>query len=265
MNATQNDWERILDEAESLYKIRRRGCDMEPGEYAWCRRYLPPTRAEWQRRVEALIARLRRNHPCGGALAVSIGDREYNCAEGTLINAAFADGLVCNAEWKVAWEVDGPDLWNTPTGLALETMRDKTMCFLDDAGKRDIADAIERWEPIAVWEYPYRPDVEADPFNPYRKLSMCNIAPEARLWFGLRLNTSGDDDVWTHPLTASAAPEMNDRHGDMWRIDAGSLMAMNDIVMSRGYDPLSMFADLLEIGLDRSKANFWHPHIYALA
>ena len=171
MNATQNDWERILDEAESLYKIRRRGCDMEPGEYAWCRRYLPPTRAEWQRRVEALIARLRRNHPCGGALAVSIGDREYNCAEGTLINAAFADGLVCNAEWKVAWEVDGPDLWNTPTGLALETMRDKTMCFLDDAGKRDIADAIERWEPIAVWEYPYRPDVEADPFNPYRKLS----------------------------------------------------------------------------------------------
>ena len=76
---------------EGLTKLRRLGYDMDASQYIWDRQYLPPTPAEWRRRVETLIAELRSGNPCGGALHVSVGDMEYHCVEGMVIKTAEAD------------------------------------------------------------------------------------------------------------------------------------------------------------------------------
>ena len=59
---------------------------------------------------------------------------------------------------------------------------------------------------------------------------------------------------------------MSDLHGGHWQTSSHSLGGLNDDLMSRGFNPLVVFADLLEIGLaDPKNATFWHPHVYALA
>ena len=274
-----------MDANEGLTKLRRLGYDMDASQYIWDRRYLPPTPAEWRRRVEALIAELRRGNPCGGALHVSAGDMEYYCVEGIVIKAAVADDAPIVSEWDNVWEVDTDSAVDAAMAdgadgaapvaadpdkvvdAAMAALHDGSAAFLRAVSRPEVASALAEHEPIAAWDCSYRPDDENDPINPYLGWGGYNVSPEARLWFGLGVEPEGGSDwFWVAPLTIHAAPKMSDWHGGHWQTSSHSLGGLNDDLMLRGFNPLIVFADLLEIGLaDPKSANFWHPHIYALA
>ena len=275
MSVTLHELKSVLDATPGLNKFARLAFnDLNADQYLWDQRYLPPTRAEWRRRVEELIAGLRSSNPCGGALSVEVGsqedyseEREYFCAEGVIIRVAEGDQAPLSGEWHGIWGMgDYPEACTVDEALA--ELMSGGCAFLRAEDRPAVANALAEHEPIMVVSYPYVADIEADPPDPYLEWDGGIVSPGARLWFGLVMEPDPErnDPFWKEPLTGDAVREMNNRHGDRWQTYSCSLGGLNDDLMELGFNPLVVFADILELGLaDPKSANFWHPHIYALA
>ena len=274
MSVTLHELKSVLDATPGLNEIARLAFnDLNAGQYLWDQRYLPPTRAEWRRRVEELIAGLRSSNPCGCVLSVEVGsqedyseEREYFCAEGVIIRTADADQAPLSGEWHGIWGMDNyPEACTVDEALA--ELRVGGGALLRADNRPAVANALAEQEPIMVIGHTYEADLEADPPDPYLDWHGYNVSPEARLWFGLSMEPAPEshDPCWEKPLTGDAVLEMNNRHSH-WQTFSHSLNGLNDDLMELGFNPLTVFADLLELGLaDPKSANFWHPHIYALA
>ena len=250
--------------------VRRFGYDRDERVYAWERRFLPPDCAEWRRRVGILIAELRAAEPCGGVLAMQLGERTLYCPEGTVIRTALDNmeaGLIPGV-LEPRYDVTDQDY---EQGITLEEVGDGIFPgFLHHAGER-LADHMAQRHRISVIDYSdFTQDDEAGAestmADPYRKWGMTGLSPEASLWFGFDVGPAGPlTKAWSTDLAPALNIALSRKHN--CRVPGyGTLAAFCDELYRDGANPLAALADILEHCLQPGRAwdaDIWHPHIYA--
>ena len=230
--------------------------------------FLPPTVAEWHRRLELLVTELRQAQPWSGSLNTVIGETEHWCIDGVITKVAHEQGVL-PGEWIDVAFAEFPSRAECPEQTE-ETVRQD----LDDNGlgkpvpgfTTAVAALAEAGGEANRFDYSVARDLPEGIEWPEDQLDGATAPPEARLWFGMDVepNTGKPRMFDMFDLGMQFAREVNGKYG-IALPGANNSANLNDRIVREGANPLALFADAVAAGMEYPYISLWHPLLIDMA
>ena len=254
--------------ATQLDRARRLDYEGDQATLDYELQFLPPTVAEWHRRLELLVNELRQASPYRGALHSVIGDTEFHCIDGVITKVVHDSGNL-SGEWTDLAYLDLP-----PRCDDLEQTEEIVLQDLFDSGlgqpmpgqtEAVAALALDGGEATS-FEYSMVRDLPDGLGWTEDRLAGAAAPPEARLWFGMDVDphTGQPKFVDLFDFGMGFAQEINRKYG-IALPGANTTPNINDDTIKRGVNPLSVFADAIEAGRESPHNSLWHPLVIDMA